>query len=295
MAEDPPSKRAREGEKDEEKEVDDCKIAAAHKILSFNTDEIASTGLNDKVMFEKLQDFSTHLQTSLDAVKKVRDDKEKVIQEKKKKQAREEQQKKMKQEREEMTKLRTQLIAEKRCFKCNVVHEGTMNECTEYKSSGGGASGDGILVCDKCHDEVTTNSCSSCNGFFHDDIEHKNSSCSCTDDSYVCKSCEEVFCLPCAEGKYMGRNCGGCDDWYCDGCGDDCIEMKCCTMCSKGDECCGNCTADIGECENCNVPLCDGCVRRLACGNDVRLCGECDYCCDDCDMCEGYYGVSRWA
>ena len=93
----------------------------------------------------------------------------------------------------------------------------------------------------------------------------------------------------------MGRNCGGCDDWYCDGCGDDCIEMKCCTMCSKGDECCGNCTADIGECENCNVPLCDGCVRRLACGNDVRLCGECDYCCDDCDMCEGYYGVSRWA
>lgn len=283
----PPSKRARE--------EGGCKIVedeSLQKVLSFDTDDIASTGLHDALMFQKLQDFSSRLQTSLVAVKKIRDEQEQAIRDEKTKQLLDQQTK----IREEKTKLRMQLVAEKRCFKCNVVHDGKLNQCVEYKH-GGGVSGDGVLVCDKCLDEVTTHSCASCNSFFHDDRE--NFCCNCTDDSYTCKSCEEVFCIACAEeDEDKGRSCGGCGDWYCNGCDDDNIETKCCRMCDKGEESCGGtlCTSgDMGECENCNEPLCDGCVCRLACGNDVRLCGECDFDCEDCDMCAGYYQQSRWA
>ncbi len=106
--------------------------------------------------------------------------------------------------------------------------------------------------------------------------------------------------MPCVEDgfKDVGRKCD-CDLWYCGGCVDDCITTNYCYKCEVTEETiCAQCSyfEKMERCEGeCGELLCDGCVCRLACGNNVRLCGDCDYDCEDCIRCAGEYLPSRWA
>eukprot|EP00984_Skeletonema_dohrnii_P003636 scaffold1230_cov97-Skeletonema_dohrnii-CCMP3373.AAC.12 len=300
------SKRPREEEKEGGVEQSAASSSYLQNFLEYDTDKLAAVGRHDVKVVADLESFCGKLQASIAAVKNARDDEEKARMQKEKaiqdeihdKKAREEQNKIDKQAREEKTKIRRQLVAEKCCFQCKAVGKG-LNACVEF-THGGGESGDGVIFCDDCYEIVGIRSCPSCSSFFHKSLG-EDSCCKvdCMDDCYTCKSCGEIWCLPCAEadGAFFGRHCE-CDSWYCNGCADDNIERDCCYKCYKEDIYCGECSYNKslekceGECENL---LCDGCVCRLACGNDVRLCGDCDYDCADCDMCEGYYGHSRWA
>ncbi len=38
----------------------------------------------------------------------------------------------------------------------------------------------------------------------------------CREDSYTCKSCTEMLCLPCVEDEGNGKGCSECGNWYCD-------------------------------------------------------------------------------
>lgn len=265
--------------------------------LAFDTDKLAIAGRHDEAVLNDLEKFCDNLQTSLATVKKARTDevrerelKQQAIQAELDRKA-----------RDKKTEMRKQLVAEKRCFQCNAIDKG-LNSCVQYKHMPygecgvEGVSGDGVIVCDDCCEQIATHTCRECSSFLHKDLG-KDSCGTCKDDSYICKSCGEFWCLTCAEGKNLGRSCE-CFRWYCDDCADDNIETNNCSKCHTEEIFCNECSYNdtMKKCEGeCEEPLCDECVCRLACGNDVRLCGNCEYDCCDCDMCEGYYGVSRWA
>mmetsp|Transcript_32770 Transcript_32770/g.68910 ORF Transcript_32770/g.68910 Transcript_32770/m.68910 type:complete len:293 (-) Transcript_32770:261-1139(-) len=261
-------------------------------LLKADTDELAGAGRNDATILVELEKFNGRLEASLSAVKKARAAEETTRKEKE----RDIQNEMDKKAREEKTKQREGLVAGKHCFQCNVVRD-ELSPCVGYKH-GGGVSGDGILSCDECMDKVMSFTCASCNSFMHQELG--GSSCcdvNCHDDSYTCKSCEEVYCVDCVEsGDNEGWTCECCD-WYCKDCTDDNMATNECAQCSKKDVFCGNCegTINMPKCEGeCQELLCDDCVNRLGCGNTARLCGECEYDCEDCDMCAGYYTASRY-
>jgi len=151
----------------------------------------------------------------------------------------------------------------------------------------GGDSCKGVMLCEKWEDKIGVGTCAEC------------SSCLCKecDPSYKCKECEEQFCLSCAEkdDSNVGKSCE-CGDWYCMSCADDVIVEECCCSCLREGVYCKKCDYNkLDRCEGeCDKPLCENCIRKMACGNDARLCGNCKYDCVVCDMCAGYYSASRW-
>ena len=259
--------------------------------LAYDTDQLAAAGRHNIEVINSIENFCNKLKVSLATVKQARDEEEK---------ARKDKERAVQDEidrlaRVEKTNARKQLVTARRCFQCKAI-DGGLNTCIEYKH-GDGVSGDGLLLCDTCSDKVHIHSCPSCNSFFHGDLgENSCSSVNCQDDSYACKSCKEIWCLPCVENdETIGRSCD-CGDWYCIICADDSIQSNHCCVCDKEELCCEECITyeKMEKCEGkCEKPLCDECVTSLACGNDVRLCGQCDYDCADCDICAGYYS-SRW-
>eukprot|EP00571_Detonula_confervacea_P015583 CAMPEP_0172308170 /NCGR_PEP_ID=MMETSP1058-20130122/8857_1 /TAXON_ID=83371 /ORGANISM="Detonula confervacea, Strain CCMP 353" /LENGTH=299 /DNA_ID=CAMNT_0013020531 /DNA_START=51 /DNA_END=951 /DNA_ORIENTATION=- len=200
-------------------------------LLKADTDELAGAGRNDATILVELEKFNGRLEASLSAVKKARAAEETTRKEKE----RDIQNEMDKKAREEKTKQREGLVAGKHCFQCNVVRD-ELSPCVGYKH-GGGVSGDGILSCDECMDKVMSFTCASCNSFMHQELG--GSSCcdvNCHDDSYTCKSCEEVYCVDCVEsGDNEGWTCECCD-WYCKDCTDDNMATNECAQCSKKDD-----------------------------------------------------------
>ena len=272
------------------------------QFLAYDTDKLAAVGRQDAAVIAELEKFSNRLQTSISAVKKILDEEqackamEKKIMD----------DKLAKKSREERTKQRQQLIAESRCFQCNVFVDGKLNSCVEYEDNTG-ASGDGVLFCDTCCEKVKTHSCHKCRSFLHEDLDKNlcgGASGNCNDDHYTCHGCKKFFCLPCAEFEMDGETCEGNEccghKWYCEECTADSNfgTVRCYKCDNEGKYICENCArSDLRKCEGeCNKPVCDGCVRRLACGNDVRLCGSCFYYCEMCSMCEeaSIFNESPW-
>jgi len=244
------------------------------KFLEYDTDKLAAVGMRDVKVIADLEKFCGKIQVSIASVKKTRDNVEKE---------------RKKREREERTKIRKQLVAEKRCFQCKAFDKG-LNPCVEFTHEGK-ESGDGVLFCDDCHDKVVTHSCFKCSSFLHKELG-KDSRCgvNCRDDCYVCKSCGKAWCLPCAEADNadVGRHCRC--SFYCNNCADDHITTDCCCNCEEEESYCNKCSyiKTMKNCDGeCNEPLCNDCVRHLACGLDAHLCGNCDYDCTDCDICSG--------
>lgn len=257
----PESKRPRK------EEGDKLQSSYVQNFLAFDTDQLAAAGRHNIEVINSIENFCNKLKASLATVKKARDDEEGEID---------------RIEREKKTNARKKLVTEKRCFQCKATDKGS-NSCVEYKH-GDGVSGDGLLLCDICSDKVLTHSCPSCNSFFHRDLgENSCSNVNCEDDSYACKSCEEIWCVPCVENDpendLIGRDCV-CGDWYCIVCAEDIIQSNHCCGCGEVEIYCNECSYNekMEKCEGeCGQPLCNNCVSHLACGNDVRLCGDCEY------------------
>jgi len=188
---------------------------------------------------------------------------------------------------------RERMVADRVCFQCRkqpqkISVSDVLYPCVGFK--GEGVAGEGILLCEECRENQTVlNVCTHCDTFL---CERD----SCCDPTYKCDGCEEVVCLPCVEEKDKEYAGGSCEcSWFCAECFGDNVEKDICGRCKDDSNVvCGKCDR-LRKCEGtCQQPLCDDCVVRLACGNDAHLCGACEYECPDCDMCDGYCGVSRW-
>ena len=242
------------------------------QLLKVDADQLAMVERHDSVLISQLELFSDNLRASIVRVKNARLDEEKALQ-----QARE------KAFKVQYEKQRSEMVASKVCFEC-MKPSGTVEACTGFKKEG--ISGEGVLACEGCRDNKAI--CPECSHFLCEP---------CCDPSYKCKECEEIICIDCAENDdYAGKHCE-CSEFCCAECADGSfLEEQCCACATKYTSC-NNCSDDSGlkKCEgDCNEPLCDGCEQKLACGNEVHLCGDCEYDCVDCDMCAGYYHCSRW-
>lgn len=72
-----------------------------------------------------------------------------------------------------------------------------------------------------------------------------NKNMNCEDDAFACKSCEEIWCVPCVENDPendpIGRDCA-CGDWYCIVCADDIIQSNQCCGCGEVEIYCEECS-----------------------------------------------------
>jgi hypothetical protein len=248
------------------------------KLVQMDTDRLAMAGRHDANILSLLTDFSNSLFDSVHTIEKARQEEEKAAA-----QARQEEEKAAAQAsakaiEAQIGEKKKKWIASNTCFECKKSAD-IVNPCVCFKEDG--ISGDGKLACDDCVDKTMAACCADCNTWLCKE--------SC-DDSYKCKACEEIYCLPCAEQEEtLARD--SCCNWYCSDCIGDNAAVAC-FSCEKVS--CDDC--DLHQsCEGeCGKPVCSECARKLTCGNDVHLCGECDFDCADCDYCGGYYFTSRW-
>mmetsp|Transcript_27255 Transcript_27255/g.40362 ORF Transcript_27255/g.40362 Transcript_27255/m.40362 type:complete len:325 (-) Transcript_27255:76-1050(-) len=245
------------------------------QLLKVDADQLAMLERHDSDLIAQLESFSDNLRASIVRVKNARLDEEKALQQARDLAC------KVQHEKE-----RSEMVASKLCFDCKKPSD-TLEPCTGFDGfETDGVGGEGILACEGCRDNKVI--CPECNHFL---CEQK----SCCDASYRCTGCEEIICLGCAEkNNYAGKHCS-CEEFYCAECADDNIlEEQCCSCATKHTTCgSNNCSCRSGffkKCEgDCEQPLCDECVQKLACGNEVHFCGDCEYDCVDCDWCAGYY------
>lgn len=287
------NKRQRTSDESVDTGVDVSSRSLQQQFMGYDTDALAAAGRHDGVLLEELQLFCIKLSESIAAVRQERADEERERLQKEK----EIQLKKDKAARIEKTKLRQKLVDEGRCFNCNSTAH-AYSECVDFKHDGG-VAGNGMILCEECYEKVATHTCASCDGFLHYDVVKisPNIQCCvdsgyCGDDSYKCKNCNEVYCLYCGESEdSLAKCCDDCSDWYCSSCTDTLVTQGC-SMCTDKQACyCEKCAVgnELKRCDGeCNEPICDDCAQRLDCGNNVRLCGECEFCCEDCDYCDGY-------
>lgn len=257
-----------------EKEVDSDFL---QQLLKSDPSKLIMAATNARA-FSELTNFSEKLRNSIESAKKTRLDKEVTAQ----KAIAKETQAKVEREK-------NRLIAGNLCFVCKKSVE-MLSPCAGFKEHG--VPGEGVMLCEECEEETTTGKCClECNHMLCDNDD-------CCDPTYKCSSCEKNSCAPCAElDARVHTWCEFCDNkWYCLSCyRDTSVEEQCCS-CAETTTTCGNCSSSnqLQKCDgDCHMPLCDDCVSSLACDKEVRLCGDCNFDCDDCDFCAGYYG-SRW-
>lgn len=257
-------------------------LSHLEKIRGICTDQLVTVGKNNTEVLSEIKEFSERLQKSIKAVEKEIDE-ERKEREKKERNEKEAQEKI---DREVETKRRQNLIDHKQCFKCNAVSE-SLTPCATFTHDGG-VSGDGVLLCDECMNEVCEHICPSCESFMHKPISESCDGGTCQDDYYRCKACEELYCLPCAEEKDLGKYCD-CQVWYCNTCFDEKTESVSCSNCSAEELTCDDCRSEgmIVKCEGtCGKPICEKCTYTPACGSGMKLCSACDYdCCERCEYC----------
>jgi len=245
------------------------------QLLKVDADQLAMLERHDSDLIAQLESFSDNLRAYIVRVKNARLDEKKASQ----KALYLACQAQHKKERSEM-------VASKLCFDCKKPSD-TLEPCTGFDGfETDGVGGEGILACEECRDNKVI--CPECKYFL---CEQK----SCCDASYKCKGCEEIICLACAENDNIARKHCECDEFYCAECADDNILEEQCCSCATKNTTCNACDNGFKECDgDCQQPLCNECVHRLACGNEAHLCGGCEYDCEDCDMCSGYSHPSRW-
>jgi len=253
------SKRSRGEEPDKRK-------TQLEQLLALDPELLSRAATDDTGVLAELSNFSDTLRASIETVQKELEEEE------------------MAAAQERAEEKRKQPLASNACFECGKSVD-ILRPCAGFRE--GDDCCKGVMLCEKCEDKFGVGKCTQCSSFL----------CKECDPSYKCNECKEMFCLPCAEkdDTNVGKSCE-CGDYYCMSCADDVIvEEKCCS-CSTESIYCTECDFNKHDrCEGeCEEPLCDNCVCKLACGNDARLCGNCEYDCVDCDMCAGYYGASRW-
>lgn len=242
------------------------------QLLALDPELLTRAAKDDAGVLAELSKFSDNLRASIETVQKELQEEEMAAAQVRAaaKEAAEEEKRK-------------QLLASNTCFECGKSVD-ILRPCAGFQEGDGCK---GVMLCEKCEDKIGVGTCTECSSFL----------CKECDPSYKCNGCKELFCLPCAEkdDSNVGKSCE-CGDWYCMSCADDVIVEENCCSCSTESVYCTKCDSNkLERCEGeCEEPLCDKCVCKLACGNDARLCGNCEYDCVDCDMCAGYYGASRW-